>query len=67
MAKNFPVEVNVFDILYYNGKNMIKEDFKKRRNLIEKIVTNKKRKIVVVKNLITSNAKDIEKEYQRKI
>lgn len=67
MAKKFPVEMNVFDILYYNGKNLIKEDFKKRRELIEKIVTNKKRKIVVVKNLITSNAKEIEKFYKESL
>ncbi len=67
MAKRFPVEVNVFDILYYNGKNLIKEDFKKRRELIEKIVTNKKRKIVVVKNLITSSQKEIEKFYKESI
>ncbi len=67
MAKQFPVELNVFDILYYNGKNLIKQDFKKRRELIEKIVSNKKRKIVVVKNLITSNAKEIEKFYKESI
>ncbi len=67
MAKKFPVEVNVFDILYYNGKNMIPKPFEERRKLIEKIVTNKKRKIVVVKNLITSNEKEVEKFYKESI
>jgi len=67
MAKQFPVELNVFDILYYNGENLISEDFKKRRQIIEKIVTNKKRKIVVVKNLITSNEKEIEKFYKESL
>jgi DNA ligase-1 len=67
MAKQFPVELNVFDILYYNGENLLKEDFSKRRKLIEKIVSNKKRKIVVVKNLITSNAKEIEKFYKESL
>ena len=67
MAKNFPVEVNVFDILYYNGKNLIKEPFKKRREIIEKIVTNKTRKIVVVKNLVTSSEKDVEKFYKESL
>lgn len=64
MAKRFPVELNVFDILYYNGKSMIKEDFKKRRELIEKIVKNEKRKIVVVKNLITDSEKEVERFYK---
>lgn len=67
MAKKFPVEVNVFDILYYNGKNMIKEDFKKRRELIESIVSNKLKKIVVVRNLITSKEKDVEKFYKESL
>lgn len=67
MSEKFPVEMNVFDILYYNGKNMIKEDFKKRRELIEKIITNKPKKIVVVKNLITSNEKDVEKFYKESL
>ncbi len=67
MAKKFPVELNVFDILYYNGENLLNEDFKKRRELIEKIVTGKKRKIVVVKKLVTSDAKEIEKFYKESL
>ena len=67
IATKFPVELNVFDILYYNGKTMIKEDFKKRRELIEKIITNKPRKIVIVKNLITSNEKEVEKFYKESL
>lgn len=67
MARKFPVELNVFDIIYYNGKNLIKEDFKKRREIIERIVTNKKRSIVVVNNLITSSEKDVEKFYKESL
>ncbi len=67
MAKKFPVELNVFDIIYYNGKNMINEPFRERRKIIEKIVTNKKRKIVVVKNLITSSEKDVERFYKESL
>lgn len=50
MAKELPVELNVFDIIYYNGKNLIKEPFKKRREIIKKIINPLKRKIVVVKD-----------------
>jgi len=67
MAKEFPVEVNVFDILYYNGKNFINEPFKKRRDLIEKIVTDIPGKIVVVKNLITSKEEDVERFYKESL
>ncbi len=67
MSKNFPVELNIFDIIYYNGKNLIRDDFKKRRELIEKIVTNKQREIVVVKNLITSDIKKAEEFYKQSL
>ena len=67
MSRKFPVEINVFDILYYEGKNLIKEPFSKRRELIEKIVTNKKRQIVVVKNLITDKEKEVEKFYKESL
>src|SRR3989344_2196403 len=67
IAKKFPVELNIFDILYYNGKSMIKKPFQERRKLIEGIVSNEKRKILVVKNLITEKEKEIEKFYQESL
>jgi len=57
MAKEFPVELNVFDIIYYNGKNMVKAPFSERRKIIEKIVRPAEKKITYVKNLVTSDEK----------
>ena len=67
MAKEFPVELNVFDVIYYNGKNMIKTPFIERRNIIEKIVKPAERKIVYVKNLITSDEKEVLKFYKESL
>jgi len=67
IAKKFPVELNVFDILYYNGKTLINEDFIERRKILEKIVSNKKKQIVVVRNSITDNEKDVEKFYKESL
>jgi len=67
MAKEFPVELNIFDILYYNGKNMIKEDFKKRRDLLEKIVKPVPKKIVLAENIITSKEKEVEMFYKKSL
>ena len=47
LAKNFPVEVNVFDILYHDGKSLLKEEFHKRRALLGKIIDPTPRKIVL--------------------
>jgi len=67
MSEKFPVELNIFDILYYNGENLIKTPLKKRREIIEKIVKQEERKVVVVKNIITNKAKDIESFYQESL
>ncbi|MBI2124502.1 ATP-dependent DNA ligase, partial [Candidatus Pacearchaeota archaeon] len=38
MARELPIEINVFDIIYYNGKNLMNEKFKERRKIVEKII-----------------------------
>ncbi|MEA2036408.1 MAG: ATP-dependent DNA ligase [Nanoarchaeota archaeon] len=64
MAKKFPVEINLFDIMYYDGKTLIKEDFEKRRELLEKIVKQVPRKIILAKKLVTSDEKKAESFYK---
>ncbi len=57
MAKKYPIELNVFDVLFYKGKNLMNESLKKRRELIEKIVKQKKGDVVLTKKLVTSDEK----------
>ena len=64
MAVDFPVELNVFDIIYYEGKSMLKEEFEKRRKLLEKIIKQETKKIVLTKNKIVSEKKDVEKFFK---
>ena len=64
MAKEFPVEVNVFDIMYYKGKSLLKEPFKKRRELLEKIITPHKKKLVLAKQLVTGDLEEAERFYK---
>jgi DNA ligase-1 len=64
MAEEFPVEVNVFDILYYNGKSMLNEPFEKRHSLLKKVIKSEAKKITVAKSLITSKNKEVEKFYK---
>ena len=56
----FPVEVNVFDVLAYNGKSMLSEPFSSRRRLIEKIVPDLKRKIRPAEAIVTDKESEIE-------
>ena len=64
MQAELPVEINVFDILYYNGKSMINEPFEKRRKLVEKIISQQKYKIVEAKQIVTDNEEKAEKFYK---
>jgi DNA ligase-1 len=64
LQKELPVEVNVFDILYYNGKSLLDEPFKKRTEIIKKIIKNHPYKIIHAKQIITSDTKKAEKFYK---
>ena len=55
MVKDYPVEVNAFDVLYYNGKSYMKETQINRRKLLDKIIKNKKFKVKTTPKLITDS------------
>jgi len=67
MAIKFPVELNIFDILYCNGDNLLKTPFSERREILNKIVNEEKFKIVLSKQLITSDEKEAEKFYKESL
>ncbi|PIN86807.1 DNA ligase [Candidatus Woesearchaeota archaeon CG10_big_fil_rev_8_21_14_0_10_44_13] len=67
MAKQFPVELNVFDIISFEGRNMMKEPFRKRRELIEKILKQAPKRIVIAKQLITSDPKAAQRFYEESL
>jgi len=57
LQSELPVEINVFDILYYNGESLLNEPFKKRTELIKKIIKSHPYKIIHAKQIITSDEK----------
>lgn len=65
LQKELPVEINVFDILYYNGKSLIDKPFEKRSSILRQIVKNHPYKIISSKQIITSDAKRAEKFYKK--
>ena len=65
ISEEFPVEINAFDILYYNGESLIDEPFEKRTKLLRKIIKNEKYKFKTSEQLITSDEKEAEKFYKQ--
>lgn len=64
LVTNIPVEITVFDILYYNGKSFIQEEFVNRRKIIVKIINEKEWKIKVANQIIAQDEKEAEKFYR---
>jgi DNA ligase-1 len=65
LREELPVEVNVFDILYHNGKSLLNEPFEKRTELVRKIIQNHTYKIIHAKQIITSDENKAEKFYKQ--
>lgn len=65
LQKELPVEVNVFDILYYNGKSQLEEPFEKRSKLVRNILKNNPYKIISSKIIITSDVKKVDDFYKK--
>ncbi|MDP3881393.1 MAG: ATP-dependent DNA ligase [Nanoarchaeota archaeon] len=67
LIKQLPVEVNVFDVLYYNGESWLNKNFVERRKLIEKIIKIEKWKIRPAIQIITGEEKEAQKFYEKAI
>lgn len=65
LEKELPIELNIFDIIYYDGKSLIKTPFKERREIIEGIISKKKYRIKLAEQIITGDEKEAEKFYER--
>ncbi len=55
LQKSLPVEINVFDMLYYNNKILTHSPFEERRRLIEKIIKTIKYKIRPAMQFVTDS------------
>lgn len=64
VMKDLPVEVNVFDVVYYNGERWMDKIFSDRRKLVEKIVLQKDFVIRPSRILITDDGEEAQKFYE---
>ncbi|MBT3865886.1 ATP-dependent DNA ligase [Candidatus Woesearchaeota archaeon] len=67
MAKQFPVEINAFDLIYYEGKKLLSNRFEDRRELLKKIIKEIPREIVLSKLLITDDDKKVQKFFKESV
>ena len=67
LAEKFPVELNVFDVISYDGKNLMDRPYKERRELMKKIVKEEPQKIVLARQIVTGSAEEAEKFYKKSL
>ena len=67
LESELPVEVNIFDVIYHDGKSYLEETFRERRKLIEKIVKGVVWKIRVAKQIVTDSEEEAMKFYKEAI
>ena len=65
IKEELPVELNIFDIIYYNGKSLSEKPFKERTELLRKIITPHKYKIIPSNMIITSTVEEVENFYKK--
>ncbi len=59
MARDFPVQLNVFDVLYLNGRTVLDEPFSKRRKMIEGIVPGEGRFLRLAEHIVSSSEEEV--------
>jgi DNA ligase-1 len=64
MAKEIPIQIHLFDVVYLNGKNLFNKPFVERRKILGKIVKPIPKKFDLAKQLVTDSVKDAEKFYK---
>lgn len=65
LMKELPVEINAFDILYYNGKSLVDETFEKRRKILEKVIATEHYKIKPAVQIVTDSEKKAMEFYEK--
>ncbi|MDD3083967.1 MAG: ATP-dependent DNA ligase [Candidatus ainarchaeum sp.] len=65
-AKEYPLQLFLFDIVYLEGKNLMEKPFKERRKILESII--KENEIIKLSEMkIINSAKELEKFFEEKI
>ncbi len=65
LIEKLPVEINIFDVVYYNDKNFFLTHFSERRKLIEKIIPNIEKVIRPSMQFITDNVDEALEFYKK--
>lgn len=67
LETKLPVEVNIFDVLFYNGVNCMPQPYVQRRALVEKIISPQKYTLVPAMQIVTDDLTEAQKFYEKAV
>jgi DNA ligase-1 len=67
MANNVPAQVNLFDVLMFEGKPMFDIPFRERRKILESMIKVRPGRFQLAEQLVTKDIKAAEKFYDRSL
>jgi len=67
MTKKLPIELNIFDIMYCNKESQLKTPFQKRRELLDNVIKQQPRKIILAHQIITDNKEKAENFFKEAV
>ncbi|MBN1275711.1 ATP-dependent DNA ligase [Candidatus Woesearchaeota archaeon] len=67
LKKKLPVELAVFDILFYDGEECLDRPFFERRALVERIVRERPQHVVVMPRVVTGEVAEAEEFYKESL
>jgi len=65
MVKEIPIQVNLFDVVYCEGRELFSEPLEKRRKILEDIVTPIPGKFQLAERLVTKDLREAERFYKQ--
>ena len=67
LMKRLPVEVDVFDILYFESEEFLEKPFSDRRKKLSSVVSEKKHSLILAPQRIVSSVKEAESFYKESL
>ncbi|MFH1132859.1 MAG: ATP-dependent DNA ligase [Nanoarchaeota archaeon] len=65
LSEKLPVELNVFDCLFFNGKSVIKQPFTERKRILKEHVIEAKQRIRLAECILAKSVAEVESFYRR--
>lgn len=67
LSTKMPVELNIFDIVHFNGKSLVSEKFIERRKQLEKHVREEPFKIMLAKHMLAGTEEEAAKFFEESL